>query len=107
MGGDLAMLSATPIQILKSRDIKGREQYVELVAKYLEDYRVLQRLIEVSEAEEPNNAKIEAIGRDISRAMAHAIKKLQKVYTSLFSLTIKQAHLRRKVLQTAFIHARQ
>jgi hypothetical protein len=96
MGGDLAALSATPIRILKSRDIKGRKQYVDLVAKYLEDHRVLQRLMEVSKAAEPDQAKIEAIDRDISRAMAHAIKKLRKVYTSPFSPTIKQARLRRR-----------
>jgi hypothetical protein len=96
MGGDLAALSATPIRILKSHDIKGCEKYVELVAKYLEDHRVLQRLMEVSKAKEPDNAKIEAIDRDISRAMAHAIKKLRKVYTSLFSPTIKQACLQRR-----------
>jgi methylphosphotriester-DNA--protein-cysteine methyltransferase len=92
----MAVLSATPIRILKSREIKGREKYVELVAKYLEDHRVLQRLMEVSEAAEPDNAKIEAIDRDISRAMAHAIKKFKKVFTLPFSPTIKQARLRRR-----------
>jgi exonuclease III len=85
MGGDLAHLSATPVCILKSRDAKARELYVELVAKYLEDHRVLQRLLEVSDAHEPNIEKIEAIDRDISRAMAHAMKKLRKIYTSPFS----------------------
>jgi hypothetical protein len=43
MGGDLAELSATPILILKARDIKGRETYVKAVAKYLEDHQVLQQ----------------------------------------------------------------
>lgn len=33
MGGDLANLSAKPVQILKARNIKGREKYVEAVAK--------------------------------------------------------------------------
>jgi hypothetical protein len=66
MGGDLASLSETPIRILKSRDSKGCKAYVEAVAKYMEDHRVLQRLMEVSEAENSDQAKIEAIDRDIT-----------------------------------------
>jgi exonuclease III len=96
MGGDLASLSATPVRILKSRDSKASEAYVEAAAKYLEDHRVLQRLMEVSEADKPDQQKIEAIDRDITRAMAHAIKKIRKVYTSPFSPQIKQARLRRR-----------
>jgi hypothetical protein len=42
LGGDLASLSATPVRILRSKDGKAREQYVEHVAKYLEEHRVLQ-----------------------------------------------------------------
>ena len=96
IGGDLASLSATPVRILKSRDSKASEAYVEAVAKYMEDHRVLQRLMEVSEAEHPNQEKIEAIDRDITRAMTHAINKIRKVYTSPFSPQIKQARLRRR-----------
>jgi hypothetical protein len=70
--------------------------YVEAVAKYLDDHRVLQRLMAVSEAAEPDHALIEAIDRDISRAMAHATNKIRKVYTSPFSPQIKQARLRRR-----------
>jgi hypothetical protein len=62
----------------------------------MEDHRVLQRLLEVSEAQEPDQAKIEAIDRDITRAMTHAIKQMRKVYTSPFSPQIKQARLRRR-----------
>jgi hypothetical protein len=58
MGGDLASLSASPVRILKSRDAKASEEYVKAVAKYLEDHRVLQRLMEVSEAEQPDQQKI-------------------------------------------------
>jgi hypothetical protein len=32
MGGDLASLSATPVRILKARDSKASEAYVEAVA---------------------------------------------------------------------------
>jgi hypothetical protein len=59
MGGDLASLSATLVRILKARDGKGREKYVEAVAKYMEDHRILQRLLEVSEPQEPDVKKIE------------------------------------------------
>jgi hypothetical protein len=69
MGSKIARLSATPVRILKSRDSKGREKYVKAVAKYMEDHRVLQRLMEVSTAEAPDQAKIEAIDRDITQAM--------------------------------------
>jgi exonuclease III len=96
IGGDLASLSATPVRILRSRDVKGREKYVEAVAKYMEDHRVLQRLLEVSESPTPEVEKIEKIDRDISRAMAHAINKIRRVYTSPFSPQIKQARLRRR-----------
>jgi hypothetical protein len=96
MGGDLASLSATPVRILWSRDSKGRDMYVEAVAKYLDDHRVLQRLMEVSKASVPDVAKIEAIDRDISQAMAYATNKIRKVYTSPFSPQIKQARLRRR-----------
>jgi chorismate mutase len=96
MGGDLASLSSTPIRLLKSRDIKGRAKYVKVVAKYLEDHRVLQRLMEVSNSVELDTEKIEAIDRDITRAMVHAIKKIWKVYTSPFSPQIKQARLSRR-----------
>jgi hypothetical protein len=78
MGGDLASLPATPVRILKSRDSKGREAYVEAVAKYMEDHCILQCLMEVSEAADPDQDKIEAIDCDIMRAMAHAIKKIEK-----------------------------
>ena len=96
MGGDLAILSATPVRILRARDSKAREEYVEAVAKYMEDHRVLQRLLEISKSETPDTTKIETIDRDISRAMAHAIKKIRKIYTSPFSPQIKQARLRRR-----------
>jgi hypothetical protein len=53
-------------------------------------------LTEVSKADQPDQAKIEAIDQDITRAMTHAIKKIRKVYTSPFSPQIKQARLRRR-----------
>jgi hypothetical protein len=94
MGGSLATLSATPVHILRSKDTKGREQYVEHVAKYLEEHRVLQRLMEVSTATKPDTNKIESIDHNISLAMAHTIKLICKVYASPFSPQIKQAQLR-------------
>ena len=96
MGGDLAILSATPVRILRSRDSKASAKYVEAVAAYMEDHRVLQRLVELSTAEHHDEAKIEAIDRDISRAMAHAINKIRKIYLSPFSPQIKQARLSRR-----------
>ncbi len=62
----------------------------------MEDHRVLQRLMEVSGAAEPDVEKIEAIDRDISRAMEHAMNLIRKIYTSPFSPQIKQARLRRR-----------
>ena len=96
MGGDLASLSATPVRILCSRDLKASEEYVEAVAKYLEEHRVLQQLTEVSAMPTVDIPKIEAINQDITRAMASAIKKIRKIYTSPFSPQIKQARLRRR-----------
>jgi hypothetical protein len=52
--------------------------------------------MEVSSATEPDKAKIEAIDRDIWRAMAHATNKIRKIYTSSFSPQIKQGQLRRR-----------
>jgi hypothetical protein len=96
MGCELASLSATPVRILRFIDTKGREQYVEHVSKYLEDHRALQRLLQVNEALEPDLAKIAAIDRHITRAMAYAIKRIRKVYASPFSPQVKQAQLRRR-----------
>jgi hypothetical protein len=96
MGKDLVDLLATPVGILKARGIKGREKYVEPVTKYMEDHRVLQRLMEVSKAQEPHVEKIEAVNRDISCAMEHATNLIRKIYASPFSPQIKQARLRRQ-----------
>jgi hypothetical protein len=90
MGGDLAVLLATPVRILRATDVKGREKYVKAVAKYMEDHMVLQRLLKVTEATTPNVAKIEAIHRDISRAMAYAINQISRVYASPFSPQVKK-----------------
>jgi hypothetical protein len=62
----------------------------------MEEHRVLQRLMELSAQPEPDELKIEAIDRDITRAMAHGMKKIRKIYTSPFSPQIKQARLRRR-----------
>jgi exonuclease III len=96
MGGDIASLSATPVRILRSRDVRGREKYVEAVAKYMEDHQVLQRLMEISTQLVPDEENIEAIDRDITRAMQHGMKTIRKIYTSPFSPQIKQARLRRR-----------
>jgi hypothetical protein len=76
------------------RDLKGRQTYVKAVAKYMEDHRVLQRLVQLSSEQEPDEAKMEAIDRNITRAMAYTVNKIWKIYLSLSSPQIKQAHLR-------------
>jgi hypothetical protein len=62
----------------------------------MEEHHVLQRLMEVSSASEPDEAKIGAIDRDITQAMAHAINQIRKVYVSPFSPQIKHTRLRRQ-----------
>lgn len=71
MGGDLACLSATPVRILRARDTKGRAMYVAALSKYLDDHRVLQRLLAVSEASEPATSKRLRQLTAISRAAWH------------------------------------
>jgi hypothetical protein len=85
MGGDLASLSTTPVQILRAHDSKASKKSVEAVAKYMEEERMLQRLVEISTEVTPDEdeEKIEAIDRDILRAMACTINKIRKIYTSL------------------------
>lgn len=96
MDGDLASLSATPVQILKAKDLRGREKYVKVVANYMEDHRVLQQLMELSTTQEPDEAKIEAIDRDISRAMHHSMRAIHKIHIWPFSRQIKQARLQQR-----------
>jgi hypothetical protein len=97
MVGDLASLAGTPEQILRSRDAKGREkQYVAAMEKDMEEHCVLQRLVKISSVNEPDEQKMEAIDQDITRAMAHVMSKIRRIYTSPFSPQIKQARLRRR-----------
>jgi hypothetical protein len=65
----------------------------------MENHRVLQRLVELSTMDQPDEAKIEAIDRDISRAMAHVINTIRKIHLSPFSPQIKQARLLFDVLR--------
>jgi hypothetical protein len=62
----------------------------------MEDHTILQRLMELSTQQKPDKEKIEAIDRDISRAMRHGMKTIRKIYTTPFSPQIKQARLRRR-----------
>jgi hypothetical protein len=96
MGGDLALLSATPVRILRSRNSKASAKYVEAVATYMEEHRVLRRLVELSTAKHHDEAKIKAINQDISCAMSHTINTTQNIYLLPFSPQIKQARLRRR-----------
>jgi hypothetical protein len=43
MGGDLALLSTTPVRILLAHDSIASTKYVEAIAAYMEDHRVLHR----------------------------------------------------------------
>jgi hypothetical protein len=91
--GDPAILSPTPVRILHSRDAKGSAQYVKAVDAYLTNHRVEQRMLQLNEDAGANTAPLEGIDRDITRAMAHGINKIRKLYTSPFSPEIKQACL--------------
>jgi exonuclease III len=95
-GGDPAELAPNPVRILHSRDAKGCDQYVKAVYKYLVDHRVPARLAALSESISPNMEECERIDNDITRAMAHGMKKIRKLYTSPFSPQVKQARLRRR-----------
>ena len=83
-GGDPAILSPNPVRILHSRDTKGSTQYVEAVDKYMQEHRLPQRLesMDLGEGDDPEYA--EAIDRDITRAMAHGMNQMRKLYTSPF-----------------------
>ncbi len=95
-GGDPAELAPNPVRILHSRDEKGCDQYVKAVHKYLVDHKVLARLAALSDSITPNMDECEQIDRDITRAMAHGMNKIRKLYTSPFSPQVKQARLRRR-----------
>jgi hypothetical protein len=95
-GGDPAILSPTPVGILHSRDAKGSAQYVEAVDKYMKAHKVEQRMKILDDDGGDNTAPVEGIDRDITRAMAHGMNKIRKLYTSPFSPEIKQARLQRR-----------
>jgi hypothetical protein len=95
-GGDPAELAPNPVRILHSRDEKGCDQYVKAVHKYLVDHKVLAQLAALSDSISPNMEECKRIDRDITRAMAHGMNKIRKLYTSPFSPQVKQARLRRR-----------
>jgi signal transduction histidine kinase len=66
------------------------------MSKYMEDHRILPRLMEITSRPNPDQETIEAIDRDIYRAMEYAINTIRQIYTSPFSPQIKQARLRRR-----------
>jgi hypothetical protein len=90
-GGDPAELAPNPVWILHSRDAKGCDQYVKVVHKYLTDHNVYNRLTELRDSNDANMDKCESIDQDITPAMAHGMKKIQKLYKNPFSPQVKQA----------------
>ena len=90
-GGDPAIILPNPVRILHSRDQKGSTQYVEAVDTYMQDHRVGHRMSTLDTVEGDNPEYGEAIDRDITRAMAHGMNKIRKLYTLPFSPQIKQA----------------
>ena len=90
-GGDLAVLSPNPVRILHSRDSKGSTQYVEAVDHYMQDHRIPSRMTTLDDEDGNDPEYAEAIDRDITCSMAHGLNQIRKLYTSPFSLQIKQA----------------
>jgi hypothetical protein len=92
-GGNPAKLAPNPVQILHSQDKKGCDQYVKAVHKFLVDHKVPARLAALSDSTSPNMEECKRIDRDITRAMAHGMNTIRKLFTSPFSLQVKQARL--------------
>jgi hypothetical protein len=95
-GGGPAELAPNPVRILHSRDEKGCDHYVKAVHKYLVDHKVPERIAKMDASDNPNMEECERIDNDITRAMAHGMNKICKLYTSPFSPQVKQARLWRR-----------
>jgi exonuclease III len=95
-GGDPAVLAPNPVRILHSRDTVGSEQYVKAVHKYFVDHNITARLTALREGRHADMEEFEKIDADITRAMAHGMNTIRKLYDSPFSPQVKQARLRRR-----------